>query len=387
MIISRDILGSKKIGLVAPFKDYNYGTVLQAYALYSLFKKQGVDAEYIDYVGLDGTETLFDKLLLCIKHPILLYNKVFKKQRINPIVSFFSTDEFKPIKEEYDKFIKLIPSSDVTTYRNIKQIRKRYSSFCVGSDQTWSPFVVGPLSINFLPFVKETKKKNSYAPSIGTSQISNSFKKSLKRNLSDFNIITCRDFYGTSILQDILKRDVVNVLDPTLLMTKEDWEPSIKKMELPDNFILCYQLGVKKNLIGFARKISEEKSIPVIIIPTNEYTSSQPESLASVSPGNFLYLVKNAKYVVTDSFHGTLFSINFGTQFFSFSKLEGTLDTFDNIRISELLTSFELSDRFIENSSSIPSDIDYTMVNKQLEERRSISMQVLKKISETALED
>jgi hypothetical protein len=317
MIISKEKYVNNKLGIVAPFKDYNYGTVLQAYALFYLFQKQGVHAEYIDYVALDGTESMAYKLLLCFKYPSLVIKKLFRKQKVNPIVSFFSTESFRNIKEEYDRFITKIPASEKVTLKDVKKIEQEYSSFCVGSDQTWSPFVVDTFSINLLPFVKETRKKNSYAPSIGTTILSNSYKKKLKKRLNDFNVISCRDYYGSKMLSEILEKKVENVLDPTLLMKREDWESSIVPIESPRNYVLCYQLGVKENLLQFARKLGKEKGLHLVVIPTNEYTCAQPESLTSLSPGNFLFLVKNARYVVTDSFHGTIFSINFGVQFFS----------------------------------------------------------------------
>ena len=385
MTISKIKSEDKKIGIIAPFKDYNYGTVLQAYALYFHFKKLGINAEYIDYMALDGSESILEKGLLCIRHPSILFRKLFKKQAANPIVTFFSTDTFKAIKEGYDSFIACIPSSKRTTYRTLKQLESNYASFCVGSDQTWSPYVVDILSINLLPFVKDKRKKNSYAPSIGTTLISKDYKKKLKKNLSDFNVISCRDFYGSRILSDILGRVVYNVLDPTLLMTKEEWQPLMESIKSPDKYVLCYQLGIKDSLLRFARKIKNEKGLNLVIIPTNEYTSAQPESLSSVSPGQFLYLVKNACYVVTGSFHGTIFSINFGVQFFSFAKVEGDLNSFDNSRIAELLDSFGMKDRFMEGlpNECMPADLDYLAITDELKMRRERSQCIINKIAET----
>ena len=99
-----------------------------------------------------------------------------------------------------------------------------------------------------------------------------------------------------------------------------------------------------------------------------------------------MYLVKNASYVVTDSFHGTIFSINFGVQFFSFSKVVGSLETFDNIRIVEILESFNIQERFIEGKESqdLPANIDYASLNKELQKRRESSQIIINRIVETA---
>ena len=160
----------------------------------------------------------------------------------------------------------------------------------------------------------------------------------------------------------------------------------MEPIEAPNKYVLCYQLGVKENLLKFARQLGIEKGLHLIIIPTNEYTCAQPESVRSLSPEHFLYLVKNASYVVTDSFHGTIFSINFGVQFFSFSKVVGSLETFDNIRIVEILESFNIQERFIEGKESqdLPANIDYASLNKELQKRRESSQIIINRIVETA---
>lgn len=375
---------SNKIGIVAPFKDYNYGTVLQAYALSYSFKKLGIDSEYIHYIPFDGSESLVFKALLCLRHPSIIFDKFFRKHKTNPITTFFTTSSFEPIKKEYDKFVSIIPVSEKVYYRDLKRISNDYASFCVGSDQTWSPFIVDTLSINLLPFVADSKKKNSYAPSLGTTVLPKSYKRKLKKYLSSFNVLSCRDYYGTELLKDILGRNIDNVLDPTLLLNENDWSSLYEPIETPDKYVLCYQLGVKQEILNFVRNLCKRRNLSCVVVPTNEYTSSQPESIKKLSPGQFLYLIKNASYVVTDSFHGTIFSINFQVQFFSFSKVAGGLNTFDNIRIVEILESFGILNRFIENNTeSIPANIDYALLEKQLQERREKSQLVLACIANT----
>lgn len=368
------------VGIASPYKDYNYGTVLQAYALYKILDDLGVKSEYIDYTASSSLPA-WKRISRYFLHPIQLWRRLFRKQKVNPIVTFLQSDAFYANKVEYDKFIAQIPCSECYDINTIKQSDKRYSLFIVGSDQTWSPFLNDTNSLYFLNFT-EDRKKNSYAPSLGTSDLSDEYKQLLKKKISLFNHVSCREHFGAQLLSDLTGKDVVEVLDPTLLLTKEDWERfELPVDSLPKHYILVYQLGTRPEIRNYAKVLSKKKSLPIVSLLTNEFTKSWESAIDGIGPAQFLWLIHHADSVVTDSFHGTMFSINFEKQFYSFTKVEGGNNRFDNIRLLDILSCYNLENRIITDiNGQHPNDIDYHTLYPDLAENRMKSISYLKRI-------
>lgn len=367
------------IGIASPYKDYNYGTVLQAFALYKKLDYLGVKSEYIDYTASSGLP-VWKRICRYFLHPIQLWRRLFHKKEVNPIVAFLQSDAFYANKVEYDKFIAKIPCSERYDINTIKQSDKKYSLFIVGSDQTWSPFLNDTNSLYFLNFT-EDRKKNSYAPSLGTSNLSDDYKQLLKKKISHFNHASCREHFGAQLLTELTGKEVIEVLDPTLLLTDEDWKLCEQPVEdLPEHFILVYQLGTRSAIRNYAQMLSKEKGLPIVSLLTNEYTKSWDSVIDGIGPAQFLWLIHHADYVVTDSFHGTMFSINFKKQFFSFTKVEGDENEFDNIRLLDALSKYGIEDRIIKVFDNQPKEVDYSKLYPVLNEKRKDSISYMKSL-------
>jgi hypothetical protein len=192
-------------------------------------------------------------------------------------------------------------------------------------------------------------------------------------------MLSCRERTNCEILSTALGREVAYVLDPTFLLTANDWNQIAKPTEgmQTKQYILCYILGEKKRISDFAEKLGKEKGLPVYYIVTRPLYLMKKNHLFA-TPESFLCLIRDAAYVVTDSFHGSILCINYNTQFYSFTKREEVNDV-DNDRILEILNTFELSNRYKDDNDTLEEDIDYKAVNSIVEHYREKSKVYLSK--------
>ena len=370
-----------KTALFSVHSDPNYGSMLQAYALSAALDKLGCENEYINYEPYNKQNTLARLIKRIIKSLLVLLHI---KKSDETEYSFWSSPEFRNQKELFNQFHREnIPTSKIKYYRNtIHKTNDIYRCFVIGSDQTWSPLLSSnPYSISFLPFVNKESIKCSYAPSIGTTHISKEYLEVLKGNLTSFTHISCREYANADLLSSYIGIKVEYVLDPTLLLTKQEWLSLSEPINLPKEYVLCYILGVKDNIYKYASLLAKQKNLPLYIIVTRPEYIRYPNALQDVSVGQFLSLINQASYVVTDSFHGSLFSINMGTNFYAFAKRCQIEGMNDNDRIGDFLNVIGIPKRFkTDKDQYIEEDIDFQIVYKKIEELRNISYRYLEQI-------
>lgn len=372
----------KKIGLISYHKDYNYGTLLQAYALSEIIDKMGYTSEYISYEAKQS-KSFFKRFVSAIRYLFTDFKSLLEKTVARKAYDFFNNEDFLSTKVAFEEFYKNhIPHSDmIYTNQNLGIINSRYTNFIVGSDQTWSPFLCNGDSIFFLKNIGNNELKNSYAPSLGTNNFPQNQENLYKNELSTFNYLSCREKSGCEILERITNKKVEHVVDPTLLLNPKQWRSIMTPYEIKQPYILCYFLGDKAYVSEFAETLGKEKKIKVYYIVSSPTYLSKKNRLIGVSPQEFLFLIDNASYVCTDSFHGSLFSINFQKQFYSFLKRDGNSKNLDNGRIPALLKEFNLEIYLKENGDfTFENPIDYSTVIKILDNRKIHSSQYLEKI-------
>lgn len=363
----------KKIALFTCHEDPNYGSMLQAYALAAAIISLGYKAEYITYRDYPLRSW-----------PVRLAKRIVKAMGLKTSqneFSFFETPAFASTMNAFRRFHDAyIPSSQKVFYSNTIQgpdVLNEYDNFIVGSDQTWSPHLYSERRPYFLDFAN-LPKRNAYAPSMGTTTIPDDYKQLLQQKLSTFNHISCREQTNCRMLSSLLGREVSHVLDPTLLLTPKEWNKVCVAPKIDGEYILAYILGEKDSIISFAEQLGKAQNMPVYYIVTRPKHLNHPHALTGVGPDDFVGLVKHAEYVVTDSFHGCLFCINYNRQFYTFSKRDGANNFQDNIRILEFLQSLHLEKRFMDdNNARLQEDVDYEKVNPQLNIMRSRSFEYL----------
>lgn len=373
---------ANRIGIISYHSDPNYGTMYQAYALAKAIKDLGGVPEYIQYEAIPYRSPLKATIIRTIKS-MLEVLQIHKRPLTE--YSFLRTKEFRNLVLKYKVFHDTyIPVSEKVYFANTAdQANGVYDYFVVGSDQTWSPACnVNPKTSNFLSFVADKNKKRAYAPSVGSIHISSDYKSRLIKELSGFEHLSCREYANAKMLSGALDKPVQHVLDPTLLLKTDEWQKIEKEVSMPDKYILCYILGTKQCISDYAELLGNSKGIPVYYMVTRPEYLGKKNRLIDIGPSEFLYLLRRASYVVTDSFHGTMFSINFNRNFYSFAKRVTTDATgLDNDRIMDFLTLVGLECRFINDGETrLESDIDFVPVNDYLTKTRVESIKYLTKI-------
>lgn len=372
-----------KIALCSPHHEPNHGTLLQAYALAKAIENLGYKAEYISYEPF-VRKNKFQKIIYYIFHPIQLITKLFGRTEKSTLddYSFFNTTDFINTKQEFTSFYEtMIPKTKITYNPITIKTIKGYSNFIVGSDQTWSPSRYKIGSIYFLDFLSKGIVKNSYAPSLGTINVPDSFQSVLKQKLTVFNHLSCREAINCELIKKLTNKDVTHVVDPTMLLTIQQWDTMVQEVQIPKKYILCYILGEKESISQFAEKLSQEAGIPVYYIVTRPLYLQKQHAINDIGPSHFIWLIKHAQYVITDSFHGTIFSMLYNKDFYSFTKRDNDDEANDNSRIWELLKEFDLTSRFV-NDGEYPhiDSINYEITNSIIVKRRKHSLSFLKQI-------
>ena len=310
----------KKVAVLTLNGNNNFGNRLQNYALVHFLEKIGTDPVSI---------WLYPSNKLILKKYLKTILGIFiKKYRVDK--------RRKKISNFNKKYIKTL----YIVKNKLYKIDNNYDFFVVGSDQVWNPDVAINRHYYFLPFTN-ANKKIAYAASLGKEKISKEYELVLKKYLSidEFKNISVREAAGAKILKKVLKRNDIEVLiDPTMLLTKEEWQKIEKK---PDNYngekyILNYFLGkLNDNKNNEIRRIAEEKGYKVINILDKDdpYYNSGVEE--------FLYLENHASLICTDSFHSCVFAFLFSNPFIVFDRDEVGMNDMGS-RIDNLLSTFKL---------------------------------------------
>lgn len=351
----------KNIGIITINIGDNYGNILQNYALSKFLINKGYTVSTIKYTPKYDLKLRYGFL----KYIFMRIKSVFINH--TPIKKHYVVKENRYMDERHNKFDnfrnKYIQYSQeqYNPESDFKNLDLVYDCYVIGSDQIWNPYWDGSNCFNFASFTK--KRKIAYAPSIGVESIPKKQESFYKKMLENFHVLSCREKSGANELNRLTSKPVKVVLDPTLLLTELEWNRLIddsNNKSVNDEYFLLYFLG------------EVPQNFNELLKTSNKYINISPSANTNVSPGpiEFLALIKNAKKIYTDSFHGTVFSIIFNKDFSIFSRLtEQKKESMDS-RIDSLLEILELS--HIKNKMDHET-IDYSKVNKILELEREKS--------------
>lgn len=373
----------KKIGILTFHKSINYGSVLQAYALRKTLNNIGYDAEVIDYQP-DNYKFLYG----LVRKPNTLWR--VKYDVVNILHSSFMKNRKKLFAEFREEFLNL--SHEKYQFGDdISPINEKYDAVICGSDQIWNPKAKDS-DINFYLPIEHKAKKISYAVSLNDGFADQYEDKERYKNLiRDFNRLSVREKSAERDLRGFIgdDKDIEVVLDPSLLLQKEDYEPICAEKRVDKPYIFLYSVHHKDSTVRTAKKLSEKFSMPVYFLYTDfdaHKTAVENKEFIypkkDTSPKEFISFIKNAELVITDSFHGTAFSIVFEKKFFSIAKLNENGEKIRDERICGILNRLDIEDRFISeieaDNVSLSDEIDYTTVNKKRDELIKQSLDYLK---------
>ena len=387
---------SKKIGVVSCYFKHNYGSMLQAYATQKALDNMGLDNETINI-----TNNIDFKKGKIKYYKSQVFDFKFIKSKFGMIKLKFDKKIHKKLgknialrDKKYDEFINEFRlTSPQLTYAEMSEKAKKYSSVIVGSDQLWLPVnvVADYYTLNWVP---DEINKISYATSFGISQIPNKYKEIYAKFLNRLNFISVREDSGCNLIKELTNKEATLVCDPTMLLTKQEWmEIQEKEPIIQEKYILCYYLGKNIEHRKFAERLRDKTGYKIVSLNHADEYVKYSDKFADiipydVGPKEFLNLVRNAEYVCTDSFHGTVFSLINNVNFFTFERYSNRNSKVStNSRIYSLLKLMNLENRLLKGNENIEetlrNKIDFNEVNEKLDEIREES----KKFLERALKE
>ena len=379
---------SKKVGLAIVTYTINYGTFLQAFATQTAVRDLGYETEIlninsvIDDVSKARRKYFVSQIfniseLKSYRHTIfaIVARKINKTYR-NYIecrekrFSEFGNSNFK-IGEKCDSW------SELSSYC------EKFSSIVVGSDQLWRPANIAGnyYTLNFVP---DSINKVSYATSFGLKEVRDNQKEVAAEFLNRIQYLSTREKSGTKIIEDLTGRKAKVVCDPTLLLKQSDWDKFLPSEPIVrGGYILVYLLSNNKNHRQYVKQLAKKSSCKIVgVLHGAGYIKGDErfvdEAPTDIGPFDFLNLIKYAKYICTDSFHGCVFSTIFEKNFYAFKRFSDKDKMSTNTRVIDLLDRFNLSERLVEDYDKLfLDDIDYIKVNEKVEEFRKYSLSFL----------
>lgn len=372
-----------KIGTLTFHITSNYGALLQAYALQVVLNRMGHSSEVINYQFPGSENLLCQKLGDCrtirrkIQH---IYEFVWclatpvgygQRLRISRSIDFIKN--YIPVSEKV-----------YSSYSELKKEATSYDVYITGSDQVWNPNLKETSDNAYLlEFVPKGRLKISYAASFGVSDLPQDQFELYGRALLKFNHISVREQEGVEIVRKVTdEKDAQLVLDPTMLLTREQWLDLAVYKPKQKEYILCYFLDDFDQSRKFVKNLQENYGLPVLYLGFNKkyLFNSNMELISDAGPREFLGLFANASHVVTNSFHGTVFSLLFRKSFYSLLGSNPYRKSM-NCRLYNLANLLNLDGRICEASTMVRRDqsIDFDRIDFLLSHERKKSLEFIEK--------
>lgn len=385
----------KRVGLCIQYDGVdNYGTILQAYATVKMIEGIGCEPILIKYKRRYTLPFIIQQL------PRTFSIRFWKAQRRGDkrrrdirsqwIFREYMEEKEKAFRTFRESFFSGYTIDKYYGYDELKKGSTNYDTVLVGSDQLWLP---DGLATNFynLMFVDDNVNKVSYATSFGVSSIPYKQYKATREYLRRIDFLSVREEAGKKIIAEIAERDAFVACDPVMLMDRKEWVRFADSDNLPPQcvkgeYLLCYFLGGSKAERNCAKKVAEGLGLKIVNIRFVEDYYEIDETFGDIhpkgiSPQQFVKLIKEASCIMTDSFHGTAFSIIFEKQFISLYRFENDAKYSKNSRIDNILKRLGLEDRLVTEKDPLKcmqGIIDYKKISQERENWRMESELFLK---------
>lgn len=367
-----------KIGIITIHSAYNYGAVFQAFALKEYLKTLLSERDVVNVI--DYRPAHFDERKK-IHFSTDIRSNLIELERLMMHFKLQRRDKsFESFISGHDSL-----SETCRDRQALSELAKDYDLIISGSDQIWNLNLTSGDTAYLLDIEGYSKKKMAYASSFGSFRFNEDDENGVRNLFEKFSVISCRESDGCDYINELTGKNCVQVCDPTLLLDKETYSElykdkvreKIKKLA-EEKFLLIYNLSSSDVIFSVAERVSKERKLNVYqIFPSLRKNAAVDKLLNDISPEEFLYLYSKADFIVTNSFHGTCFSIINRKNFYTVSP------TGSSNRLESLLSSIGLSDRLVmgaENTDRIScgSNIDYNSVENMISEYKEKSKSLLK---------
>lgn len=364
-----------KIKTITCHDVYNSGASLQAYALMKYLEEEGNEVEIIDYkpdylsnhykLGVVTNPKYERNLILKIAYLTLKF-----PGRVLALKNKKKYDEFR------SNYLKITKKRYVSN-DELKNNPPQADVFICGSDQIWnSKFKNGKDPAFYLDFVSEDKIRASYAASFATENIDEDIREITKERINKLNYIGVREISALNILENLGIKRGVQVLDPVFLLDKYHWEKLTYEVNKNEKYIFVYDFDRNELIKEIALKIAKERNLSIYTVFKCDYSD---KVIKRMGPIDFISYIKNAEFVISNSFHGTAFSIIFEKQFVVVNRKEAI-----NTRMRDLLRILNIEDRIISECydlNNIIEETDYKILEKNLTKKIKLSKEYLKEVT------
>lgn len=344
----------KKIGITTFYKAYNYGAFLQTFALQKVLENK-YDVSNIEYtckkIENDYKLIKIHNFKKFVKSILFIYKNSKRRQKFNECI------------KEYIK---------------LNNIDKKYDCVIAGSDQIWNIKLTGGYDKVYSLEYFTNVKKISYASSVGDETLIQKNKKEYKKILDNIEVVSVREESAKKELEKITDKNIKVNLDPTLLLTREEWDKYTIDKDINEPYIFSYFVGVTQENYEALELLTNKLGMKTISYSENPKEKNIIKKCFTDNPFEFISKIKYSNLAFVSSFHGTVFAIMFNKEFYVMPpKDKGN-------RIINLLNKLGLNDRIIESKEDINkidfnNKIDYKSVNKKLDELRRDSLEWLYK--------
>lgn len=357
----------------------NYGSIFQAYALQQAQQKMGVYNDIINYQPNVKEKLKF--FLTSSARSVTLKSKT-DARKIQK--EFMSKEDITEKNRRFDAFYSsyLNLTDPVYSQDAMGGISDDYDCYICGSDQIWNPAYFK--KCQFLDFASDDKRMIAYAPSVGTTQLSDAEKRKMEPLLKRFDYISVREKQSVELIRPMVNIPIQVVCDPVFLLTADDWNQLIPKVQPYEKYIFCYFLGQNDEYIQIAKWLSEKTGLILKSVPNNYWAYGiDAEIIKTAGPIEWLDLIRNASCVITDSFHATALSIIFNNNFYTLRRFKDGDKASQNSRIYHILGVAGLDDRVIsmecrEKVAPQIDDVKWHEVNEKMAAYREQSLDWLR---------
>ena len=348
MYIKKGII-MRKIAIVTKHSAYNYGAMLQAYALQSTIEKLGGAPIIVDFGKQKRPGVKMQKSFSGLVKKI--YSIRYKKEL---------TEGYKRFEQFRDKSLYL--SNAYKSYAELKNNPPEADVYVVGSDQVWNPLRIS--ETNFLRFVPDDKVKASYAASMGISNIPEGSKRLFAEYVSDFDFISVREEDAKNLIEASTEQECRVDVDPVFLLSEDEWREVSVSSQIKKPYILCYCIYRPQWLNNWLKKLHNATGKDIVVVTTNAYRNLYHNRIVrNAGPKEMLGLLINADFVVSSSFHGVALSIVNNKPFYAIINPDAPS------RIENMLTRFHLENRILSpNHLPVLDEIDYSKAKIAIEQ-------------------
>ena len=324
---------NRKIGILTWTRYWNYGTLLQAYAIYTAVRECCADTYLIDYAP-SAKSKLYNQIRY-LNSPLLYLGKI-RSTLYDKLIADKSSLETK--REKMRRFIEssTVMTKTASTPEELKNVTACFDTLICGSDQIWTPVSFHPEY--YLSFAPDSVRKIAYAPSFGVNRVAGLKKKMIARLLRRFDSLSVREEQGREIVRQLTGQDAFVAADPVLLLSREHWESVAVRPQMTEPYVFCYILQSEK-VYPYAKEYAWKNGLAVSTInESRRETGAVPDKIITdTSPEEFVGLIQSAEMVVTDSYHGLLFSLLFHKPVRIIQRFSDSSGFSQNSRIDSIL--------------------------------------------------